>query len=108
MGKGTVGYVTLHAIQTLFLQKSVVKYLEFKVGHLAVFLRRWFTSSHAKACKAKDRFRAKFNNYKSAYRSIRKKRKVSQQRFHEHHGQYSHNRIDDWQFILIEQRKTHE
>ena len=38
---------------------------------------------------------------------IEKIRKVSQQRFHEHYGQYSHNSIDDWQFILIEQCEMH-
>ena len=38
---------------------------------------------------------------------IEKILKVSQQRFHEHYGQYSHNRIDDWQFILIEQCEMH-
>ena len=38
---------------------------------------------------------------------IVKIRKVSQQRFHEHYGQHSHNRIDDWQFILIEQCEMH-
>ena len=58
--------------------------------------------------KAKTKFRARFNNYKSAHRSYRKKRKVSQQRFHEHYGQHSHNGIDDWQFTLIEQCETHE
>ena len=52
--------------------------------------------------KAKTKFRARFNNYKSAHRSYRKKRKVSQQRFHEYYGQHSHNGIDDWQFTLIE------
>ena len=30
------------------------------------------------------------------------------QRFHDHHGQHSHNRIDNWQFTLIEQCETHE
>ena len=39
---------------------------------------------------------------------IEKKRKVSQQRFHEHYGQHSHNGIDDWQFTLIKQCQTHE
>ena len=58
--------------------------------------------------KAKTKFRARFNNYKSGHRSYRKKRKVSQQRFHEHYGQHSHNGIDDWQFTLIEQCETHE
>ena len=58
--------------------------------------------------KAKTKFRARFNNYKSAHRSYRKKRKVSQQRFHEHYGQHSHNGIDDWQFALIGQCETHK
>ena len=29
------------------------------------------------------------------------KNKVSQQRFHEHYGQHSHNEIDDWQFLPV-------
>ena len=37
-----------------------------------------------------------------------KKRKVSQQPFHEHYGQHRHNGIDDWQFTLIEQCETHK
>ena len=45
--------------------------------------------------KAKTKFRGKFNDYKSAHRSYRKKRKVSQQRFHEHYGQHSLSGIDD-------------
>ena len=42
------------------------------------------------------------------HRSYRKKREVSQQRFHEHYDQRSHNGIDDWQFTSIEQCETHE
>ena len=45
--------------------------------------------------QGKGKFRAGFHNYKSAHRSYRKKRKVSQQRFHEHYGQHIHNKIDD-------------
>ena len=56
--------------------------------------------------KAKKRFRATFDN--CAHRSYRKKRKISQQRLYEHYGQHSHNGIDDWQLILIEQCETHE
>ena len=37
--------------------------------------------------KGKTKFRARFHNYKNAYRSYKKTRKVSQQRFHEHYGQ---------------------
>ena len=58
--------------------------------------------------QAKTKFRVRFNNYKSAHRSYRKKRKVPQQSFHEHYGQHSHNGIDDWQFTLIEQCETHK
>ena len=39
---------------------------------------------------------------------IEKKRQVSQQRFHEHYGQYRHNGIDDWLSTLIEQCETYE
>ena len=35
-------FVTLYAIQTLFLPKAVVKHLKLKVGYLAVTLRRSF------------------------------------------------------------------
>ena len=53
--------------------------------------------------KAKTKFRTRFNNYKSAHRSYRKKCEVSQQHFHEHYGQHSQNGIDNWQFTLIQQ-----
>ena len=36
--------------------------------------------------KTKTILRARFNNYKRAHRSYRKKRKVSKQRFHEYYG----------------------
>ena len=39
---------------------------------------------------------------------IEKKLKVSQQHFHKHYGQHSHNGIDDWQFTVTEQCETHE
>ena len=58
--------------------------------------------------KAKTKFRVRFNNCKNAHNSYRKKRKVSQQRFHEHYGQHNHNGIDDWQFTLMEQCETQE
>ena len=46
--------------------------------------------------KAKTKLRARFNDYKSAHKSYRKKCKVSQHGFHEHYGQHSHNGIDHW------------
>ena len=58
--------------------------------------------------KVKTKFKARLYNYKSAHRSYRKKSKVSQQRFHEHYGQHSHNEIDDCKFTLIEQCETNK
>ena len=58
--------------------------------------------------KTKTKFRGRFNNYKSAHRPYRKKRKESQQRFHEHFWQHNHNETDDWQFTLIEKCETHK
>ena len=43
-GKGTVRFVTLCAIQTLFLPKTVVRHLKSKVGYLTVTLRKSFIS----------------------------------------------------------------
>ena len=50
--------------------------------------------------KTKTKFRARLNNYKIAH-SV-KKQKLSQHRFHEYHLLLSRNKIDDWQFTLIE------
>ena len=58
--------------------------------------------------RAKAKFWARLNDYKSAHRSYIKKCKVSQQRVHEHYGQHSHNGVDDWQFTFLEQCGTHE
>ena len=58
--------------------------------------------------KTKTKFRGGFNNYKRHTGLIEQKRKVTQQRLHEHYGQHSHNGIHDWQFMLTEQYETHE
>ena len=89
--------------ETFKIQVGILKCNSQKV----VYLLKCRICGKPNVGKAKTRFRARINNYKSAHRSYRKKRKVSQQRFHEH-GQHSHNGIDDWQFTLIEQCETHE
>lgn len=63
---------------------------------------------YLKLVKQTQNPRARLEHYKSAHRSFQKKRKVSQQHFHEYYGQHSHNGIGDWQFTLIEQFETHE
>ena len=40
VGKRSVRFVTLYAIQTLLQLKPVVKHLKFKVGYLTVILTR--------------------------------------------------------------------
>ena len=110
--KGTVSFVTLYATQTFFLTKPCGE--TFKIQSKVLncnsqnLLKCRIYGEAPYVGKAKTKFRALFNNYKSAHRSYRKKRKVSQQRFHEYYGQHSHNGIDDWQFTLIEQCETHE
>ena len=42
--KGNVRFMTLNAIQALFLPKPVVRHLKFKVEYLTVTLRRSFIS----------------------------------------------------------------
>ena len=87
VGKGTVMSMTLFVIQILFRPKPIVKHLKFKVDLLTVTLRSLKSTIYREApyiAKAKKKFRARFNNYKSPHRFNRKKPKVSQQRFHEH------------------------
>ena len=115
MGKGTVRFVTLYAIQTLLPPKLVIKQLRFKGGYLSVTFRRSLIFQNAEyVVKLLMLVRQKQNlvqdliMIKAHTAPIEKTRKVSQQRFHEHYGHYSHNGIDDWQFTLIEQCETHE
>ena len=87
------------------IQSGVLNFNSKKVVYL---LKCRICGEAPYVAKAKAQFRARFNNYKSAHRSFRKKCKVSQQRFHEHYGQHSYNGIDDWQFTLTGQCKTHQ
>ena len=96
----TDNFSTKSCGKTFKIQSGVLKFNSKKVVYLLKCRICWEAPYVG---KAKTKFRARFNNYKSAHRSYRKKRKVSQQRFHEHYGQHSHNGIDDWQFTLIEQ-----
>ena len=91
--------------ETFKIQCGVLNFNAKKVVYL---LKCKICGEAPYVAKAKTQFRARFNNYKSAHRSYKKKRKVSQQRFHEHYGQHSYNGIDDWQFTLTGQCKTHQ
>ena len=81
MGKGTVRFVTLYAIQTLYLSKPVdlsEVYLSEMTSQKAVYLVKCRVCGEAPYVgEAKVKFRVRFNNCKIAHRSYRKKRKVS-------------------------------
>ena len=58
--------------------------------------------------KAKTKFRYRFNNYKSKHRAFRKgNRKVPQKLFHTNYCLDGHSGIEDWDFVIFEQCKTH-
>ena len=91
--------------ETFKIQNGILNCNSQKVTYL---LKRRTCGEAPYVDKAKTKFRARFNNYKRTHRSYKKTRKVSQQRFHEHYRQHSHNGIGDWQLTLIEQCETHE
>ena len=58
--------------------------------------------------KAKTKFCYRFNNYESKHRAFRKGNwKVSQRLFHAHYCVDGHSGIEDWDFVIFEQCKTH-
>ena len=44
----------------------------------------------------------RLNNYKSAHKSFKTKKRETQKLFHEHYMQDEHEGKDDWQFTLID------
>ena len=48
----------------------------------------------------------RLNNYKSAHKSFKTKKRETQKLFHGHYTQDDHEGKDDWQFTLIEQCTT--
>ena len=49
------------------------------------------------------KFRARFNNYKSAYRNYNLGHSISQTSFHAHFAAENHQGMQDWKFTLIDQ-----
>ena len=56
--------------------------------------------------KAQAKFRMRLNNYKSAHKSFKTKKRQTQKLFHRHYIQDDHEANDDWQFTLIDQCTT--
>ena len=48
----------------------------------------------------------RFNNYKSAHKSSKTKKRETQKLFHGHHIQDVHEGMNDWQFTLIDHQCT--
>ena len=48
----------------------------------------------------------RLNNYKSAHKSFKTKKRETQKLFHGHYIQDDHEDKDDWQFTLIDQCTT--
>ena len=53
--------------------------------------------------KAQTKFRMRLNNYKSAHKSFKTKKRETQKLFHGHYIQDDHEGKDDWQFTLTDQ-----
>ena len=56
--------------------------------------------------KAQTKFRMRLNNYKSAHKSFKTKKRETQKLFHGHYIQDDHEGKHDWQFTLIDQCTT--
>ena len=78
----------------------------FKInkGPLNCNSRKFVYLSECKKCKnpyvgkAQTKFRLRLNNYKSAHKSFKTKKRKTQKLFHTHYIQYDHEGKDDWQF----------
>ena len=57
-------------------------------------------------CKSSNEFHTRLNNYKSAHKSFKTKRRETQKLFHKHYVPEDHEGKDDWQFTLIDQCTT--
>ena len=58
--------------------------------------------------KGKTKFRYRFNNHKSKHRVFRRgNRKVTEKLFHAHYCLDGHTGIEDWDFVIFDQCKTH-
>ena len=115
VGKGTVSFLTLYAIQTFLPPKPVVNHLKFKLGYLTVILRKSFIFQNTKylekflmLVRQKQNLEQDLIIIKVHTGPTEKNERYQEQSFHGHYGQHSHNSIDDWYFTLIEQCKTNE
>ena len=83
----------------------------FKInkGPLSCNSKKVIYVSECKKCKnpyvgkAQGKFCVRLNNYKSAHKSFKTKKRETQKLFHRHYIQDDHEGKDDWQFTLFDQ-----
>ena len=99
-----------------FTTEACQKTFKIQSGPLTCYSEKVLYLLKCKVCgetpyvgKAKTKFRYyKFNNYKSKHRAFRKdNRKVPQKVFNTHYCLDGHSCIEDWDFVIFEQCKTH-
>ena len=114
-GKGTC-QVRDHIITTnTFITKACGEVFKIQSGALKCnsekvlyLLRCKIFDDIPYAGKAEKKFRLRFNNYKSKYRSSRKgKQNLPQKRFHSHYIQDCHRGNEYWEVNLFEKYETH-
>ena len=71
-----------------------------------VYLSEYKKCKNPYVGKAQTKFRMRLNNYKSAHKSFKSKKRETQKLFHGHYIQDDHEGKDDWQFTLIDQCTT--
>ena len=107
--------MTLLSTATTFTTEACQGTFKIQTGPLTCDSEKILDLLKCKVCgevpyvgKAKTKFRYRFNNCKSKHRAFRKgNRKVPQKLFHTHYCLDGHSSIEDWEFVIFEQCKTH-
>ena len=100
---------------TTFITEACQKSFKIQGGLLTCDSEKVFYLLKRKVCgeapyvgKANTKFRYRFNYYKSKHRAFRKgNRKVPQKLFLIHYCLDGYRGIEDWDFVIFEQCKTH-
>ena len=95
-----------------YLEYNVRVYTVLVYNVVSVTQRRLCIFRNAKKCKnpyiskAQTKFCMRLNNYKTAHKYFKTKKRETQKLFHEHYLQDDHEGKDDWQFPLNDQCTT--
>ena len=117
MGKETAGSANLkYKIQfqntDTFSPITTDETFKINKGPLSCNSKKVIYLSECKKCnnpyvgKAQAKFCMRLNNYKSAHKSCKTKKRETKKKFHGHYIQDDHEGKDDWQFTLFDQCTT--